>query len=267
MRIALIDADIVAFRAAAVSNNDPHEGAALERVDYTMQMILDNIQTNQYKAFLTGSSNFRKWLDPTYKANRKDKPLPTYLNQTREHLITKWKASVSIDCEADDMMGIAQCSLEPDTSVICSIDKDLLQIPGRHWNFVNGTPWDITETRGFYNFMIQMAMGDVSDNVNGLPGIGKKKAPRLVDVLGSEEDWIRIVSEEYKKHPELDFDLNWKLLWIARTEDYLEEILDEARLRYASMSESGNTPSSEPGLTDQSGTPVDGVSTDESLKE
>lgn len=259
MKIALIDADIVAFRAAAVSENDPHEGAVLDRIDWTMQMILDHIQTNQYRAFLTGSTNFRKWLDPTYKANRKDKPLPKYLNPAREHLVSKWKASISIDCEADDMMGIAQCSMKhEDDSVICSIDKDLLQIPGHHWNFVNGKSWDISKTSGFYNFMIQMAMGDVSDNVKGLPGIGLKRAPRLVDVLGTEDDWVRIVSEEYKKHPELDFELNWKLLWISQTEEYLEEVLEEARQRYASMSESENDPSSEPGSTEASGTPVAG---------
>lgn len=263
MTIALIDADIVAFRAAAVSNEDPHEGAALERVDWTMQMIMDNLQTNQYRAYLTGQDNFRKKLYPEYKANRKDKPLPKYLNECKEHLVMRWKAKISIESEADDLLGIDQCESEPETTVICSIDKDLLQIPGRHYNFVNQNMRNIAPDVGFYNFMLQMAIGDVSDNVKGLPGIGHKKAPRLLDVRNGPEEWQIILAEEYKKHPHLDFELNWKLLWIARTHEYLEEVQEEARQRSMLTPDSQISPLSEDGAADPVGIPKPGDETEE----
>ena len=86
MTIALIDSDLVAYKVAATCDTD-EEGAldiALLRCDKLMQNIVDATDSDQYKAFLTGKNNFRKRINPAYKANRKDTIPPKYLKQCRK---------------------------------------------------------------------------------------------------------------------------------------------------------------------------------------
>ena len=131
--IALVDGDIVAYRVAAASE-DTDEEICILRCDKQMQDILYLLKAEQYKVFLSGSGNFRKTLYPEYKANRKDKPKPKHLQLLRTYLTEHWNAVLANGCEADDLLGVHQT----DNTVICSIDKDLLQIPGTHYNWVRG---------------------------------------------------------------------------------------------------------------------------------
>jgi hypothetical protein len=85
--------------------------------------------------FLSGVGNFRHSIATraSYKGNRAGSVPPKHLSAIRSHLVTKWNAVLSAGEEADDLIGIAMTA-EPD-SVSCSIDKDLLQLPGRHYDF------------------------------------------------------------------------------------------------------------------------------------
>ena len=248
-KIALIDADIVAFRAAAVSNDDDTIGACISRIDFTMELILDTLDTKQYMGWLTGGNNFRKILYPEYKANRKYKELPRYLNGAKEYLVDKWKIKVTDGWETDDELGIHLTELG-ERGVCCSNDKDLKQVPGRHMNFtwIMTSPAqifeNIDETRGMYNFYSQMLIGDTADNVKGVPGIGIKRSRLALSSSDDPSDWERTVSDLYKQH-NLDYELNSYLLWIARTRNYLEETCAEAVERYTLMQEKETSPSSE----------------------
>ena len=62
--IALIDADIVAFRCASSCKEDDDVSIALIRADKLVQQILDEIGTDQYKLYLGGSNNFRYTIYP-----------------------------------------------------------------------------------------------------------------------------------------------------------------------------------------------------------
>ena len=210
--ISLIDADIVCFRVAAASENDP-EDIAILRVDKLMRDVLEATQSSEYLAFLTGSNNFRKQINPEYKAHRKDKPLPKYLGVCREFLVTEWKATVSDGCEADDLLGIHQT----ENSILCSIDKDLLQIPGKHYNFVKQEFQNVTYEEGIKFFWKQMLIGDVSDNLFGVAGIGKVKASKLLDHLTSEEEMQNVVCKLYN-NPDR-FQTNADCFWIWRNEN------------------------------------------------
>ena len=66
---ALIDMDLVCFRSAASAENE-EVGIAIHRMEELLDNILQKVQANSYKAFLTGSKNFRKEIYPEYKANR-----------------------------------------------------------------------------------------------------------------------------------------------------------------------------------------------------
>ena len=214
MAIALIDADLVAFRCAAtVQDYDPLD-VAIYRVDVLMRQILEATESEEYRSFLTGRGNFRKIINPEYKANRKDKEPPCYLQECRDYLIKEWNTVVSDGCEADDLLGIAQT----DETVVCSLDKDLLMIPGTHFNWTKLQYTHVDQLDGLRTFYKQMLIGDRSDNIFGVDKIGPVKAAKLIDHLEDEVDMINKVFSLYDCNEER-FVMNAQCLWIMQNED------------------------------------------------
>jgi hypothetical protein len=189
--IAIIDADIVGYRCSASCEKqgvvvEPLE-VALLRVDELMERIIHETGATSYNAYLTGSDNYRLVYNPAYKANRAGKPRPHWLQAVREHLVTNWKATVEDGQEADDAMGIFQAT-HPDTSVICSIDKDLLCIPGKNYNFVTGVLREQSVVDARRHFYYQLIMGDRADNVFGFDGIARATVPKKLEGVIAELD-------------------------------------------------------------------------------
>jgi DNA polymerase I len=225
MTIALLDGDIVAYRCAATAENDPVE-VALVRADELIKRILHETEAHSYECFLTGSGNFRLTFNPEYKANRKDLPKPKWLQQVREHLVINWQASVEENQEADDALGIYQCANKDTT--ICSIDKDLLQIPGFHYNFVTGEHREIFNIPAIRHFYYQLIMGDRTDNIFGFDGKARatipKKLQTVIDELQSyddEHDMFDFVRDLYSDDDR--FLMNGRCLWIRRKPDEIWE--------------------------------------------
>ncbi len=212
MTTLLIDSDLVAFRCAASVGEDAKE-IALLRVDRLMQELLHSTQADSYLAFLTGSGNFRKKINLEYKANRKDKEPPAFLQDCREFLVTEWNAQVSDRCEADDMLGIYQS----DDTMIASLDKDLRMIPGMHYNWVKGETDYVDHLAGLRHFYKQMLIGDRSDNIFGVDKIGPVKAGKIIDNLEDEIDMIEAVFNLYNEDAKR-FVMNAQCLWIMRKE-------------------------------------------------
>lgn len=224
---ALVDGDIVCYRVAWTSEEES-EKIALWRIDELLERINDTIQADTSKIFLTGGGNFRKKIYPDYKANRKGKPKPKHLQACREYLIKNYGAVVSDGCEADDLLGVEQCKSK--SSVICSIDKDLLMIPGNHYNFVKETLSTYNEIDSLQHFYKQLLIGDTSDNVRGVDKIGEVKAGKLIDPLQTEEEMFIKVRELYKD--DFRFLTNCNVLWIWRKQEQTfskraQELLDK----------------------------------------
>lgn len=213
--ITYIDADLVAFRCAA-SADGASEEHAVARCDNLMREIIHATNAESYCGFLTGRTNFRKQINPEYKANRKGKPLPQWLNSCKEFLITEWNCKVSDECEADDYLGIAQDKTNA-TSVIASLDKDLLMIPGLHYNWVKDESTTTSVLDGLKYHYKQMLIGDRSDNIFGVDGIGKVKAGRLIDSLDTEQEMIETVFNLYDEDVNR-FLMNAQCLWIMQNE-------------------------------------------------
>ena len=206
--------DLVATLAS-----DPEPlGNALHSVKLLLTHILEASHARDYKVYLSpeGGNTFRHTVYPEYKANRKDMVKPHWYKEIRQYLVDKWEAEVCVGIEADDAMGIAQCS--NDKSVICSIDKDLLMIPGNHYNFVTEEHTYTSEKDGWFNFHRQVITGDRTDNVPGLGGYGPIKAAAVLDC--PQEDWPRVTAELYQKvYPdswEDQINLTAQLIWIQR---------------------------------------------------
>ena len=234
MTVALIDADLVAYRCAASCEKrekgelialDPVE-IAIARADTLIHDILYGTQADEYRAFLSGKNNFRYKINPNYKANRRDTPKPEHLDACREFLATEWKASVTEGYEADDALGINQT----DNTIICSLDKDLRMIPGKHYSWqiegtsVNGKKWireasltEVSPIDGLRTFYKQMLIGDTSDNITGIRGIGEVKAAKLIDHLTTEESMFGEVYRMYSD--DTRFYMNADCLWVLQKED------------------------------------------------
>jgi DNA polymerase-1 len=135
-------------------------------------------------------------------------------------MIDAWAFSVQEYQEADDAIGIRAYSLGEEDYVICSIDKDLDNIRGKHYNFVKNEHYNITEEVAIKNFYRQVLTGDRVDNVPGLAGIGPKKADKILKDCSTEEDLYKAVLEAYDGNVELMTEMA-QLLWIRRKEGEL----------------------------------------------
>ena len=206
--LALIDGDIVVHRVGFTTNGDSL-GIAKARADEMLDNILIETGATEYRIYLSDSTenNFRTQFYPSYKANR-TAPKPLHYDDLKEHLLTKWEAAIALEQEADDALGIEQCAItrgddDIETpsrfkSVICTIDKDLRQIPGLHWNFVKKEWQEITPTEARKYFYRQLVIGDTSDNIVGVRGIGKVKAERLFSGADTEEALFTCTIQAYE---------------------------------------------------------------------
>lgn len=178
---ALIDGDICIHRVGFTTENDEF-WVAKARLDDMLDKILLDTQVESFDIYLSDSAvnNFRYSVYPLYKANRIGKPRPKHLEGLKEYLLTKWGAKFSEGMEADDALGIGQDEENP-TTVICSIDKDLKQIPGLHYNFVKEEWDDVSREKAVKEFYKSIIVGDVSDNIPGAYGMGPVKASKAID--------------------------------------------------------------------------------------
>jgi DNA polymerase-1 len=138
------------------------------------------------------STNFRKELAPeTYKQNRDDDKSKLIHEQHDE--LSKWLTVLGVKqiypgvLEADDIISwLVREKLT--TSVIISVDKDLLQLVDDNIHYYNPikkkliTPQNFVEEVGVeineYNHY-KALLGDKSDNVDGIQGYGVQRSAKL----------------------------------------------------------------------------------------
>jgi hypothetical protein len=161
--------------------------------------------TDNYNLFLTPSSgNFRDSLakHTRYKATRDGVVRPIYLSDIRDYLCDSYSGRVVKGHEAEDEVSIEACKTGQDGYVIVGNDKDLMQIPGRHYDWVKDEFFDITSAEANHCLWMQTLMGDRTDNIPGCWGMGFQKAKNRVSVWASEgynEFMIDIIVKEYEK--------------------------------------------------------------------
>lgn len=196
-QVCLVDADTIVYRAALSPTLD---GMARNIVD-RMDVIEQAAPWEEIEVWLAGGSNFRYEVNPEYKANRKDKDKPPLLQEAREFMVTHYRARLASEMmEVDDMMLIRSnwykenTNLEP---VICAIDKDLLQIPGLHFNYDKEEWKHVEEFDGIRLLYAQALIGDRSDNIIGVNKIGPVKAARALSWCETEYELFETVLEMY----------------------------------------------------------------------
>jgi DNA polymerase-1 len=146
--------------------------------------------------------SFRKELDETYKATRRETPedlrpqLP-FFSQITAALC--WPVVCLDGVEADDVIAtmVTQARARGWNVVIYTGDKDLMQLVDEHVTVIDSLR-DITydAARVEAKFGVPPArlrdylalVGDTSDNVPGMPGVGAKTAVKLLGDYGSLDD-------------------------------------------------------------------------------
>lgn len=192
----LIDGDFLAYRHAVtieqdidwgddVTTNTADTGLGIQRLDNAIAALKETLgPRGKVLIFLSDpTDNFRKHLDPTYKAHRDTKKRPTALLDLKQHLVAEHGASWLASLEADDVMGIT-ATTKGARWIMVSNDKDMRTVPGWHYDPtkpLNGIV-QVTEEQADCNMFFQALVGDSVDNYKGCPGIGPVKATLILDV-------------------------------------------------------------------------------------
>ncbi len=199
--IVVIDADSLMYFSSYGSEEDQilSETKLSEKIYDILNIIGNSYNIERYYVIVKGSNNFRYKLYKDYKKNRPEKhPIIDVLNK---YLVENFGAIESHNAEADDYAySYSQLPEYKGRVVICSVDKDLLQIPGTHYDYQKNKYHYIDEDTARYNLAIQMIMGDSADGIQGLRGYGIKKAEKLISKGMSEYQCIKTILKEYQKN-------------------------------------------------------------------
>jgi DNA polymerase-1 len=233
--LALIDGDIVAYRAASAVQQDYGFGIDADPVEAaraTLQTIQAWMRLGKCRDCIvafTGRENWRKRILPSYKANRAGKVKPLAFLSSVEAVMERFKSHLIEGLEGDDILGILATTPKYDGAIVMSVDKDLRTIPGLHLNPMKETkPVNVSGPEAAHKWLTQALTGDTSDGYVGIPGVGPKKA---ADILGTpwaadtEANlllrWERVVAAYHKaKLTEEDALVQARVARILRRSDY-----------------------------------------------
>ena len=204
--LTLIDGNSLVFRAyyGVHSTLTRSDGMPTGAVYGFFNMILPILATAKPKdsfvcVFDASRISFRQDIYPAYKANRSETPADL-ITQSELIRIGLHEMGIPVLCipgvEADDVIAtIATNNCEKvDSTRIITGDKDLMQLVSDCVFLYDGMKnKEIREKEVLEKFGvkpnqvidIQSLMGDSSDNVPGVPGIGPKKASELINEFSS----------------------------------------------------------------------------------
>lgn len=177
-----------------------------------LQKALDLVQPDAVLvAFDAGKHTFRHELYADYKGGRKPAPddLVPQFQMVRDYLDAFGIRWVEMpDIEADDLIGSLSREADDYDTVIFSSDRDLLQLIDGSTKVMlmkkgitemaemseealkeelGITPSQIVDLKGL--------MGDTSDNIPGIPGVGEKTALKLLNEYGTVENVLDHVGD------------------------------------------------------------------------
>jgi len=233
-RRIIIDGDSLTFYASKETIED-----SIESLEQRLVEIFQQTSATDYIIFLSDGLYFRHKLYPQYKALRniyKNKT-KNYSKVLKHYLIVEHNAKIIRQIEADDAVAYTK-TLFPD-SIVCSPDKDVLhQISGTHFDYrirknideetkietIQKGVWVNTSKVDANHFLwLQTLMGDSTDGIKGIPGVGIKNAEKILAKC-KVENYYSCVLNEYIKHYDVTlgiywFYINFNLIKLLKTED------------------------------------------------
>ena len=228
-------------------------------VDMIVNTMIKNIvvksESTDYICYLSGKENFRNDVAKSkeYKGNRKDSVKPIHYKYIREYIEENHPTIISDNCEADDLCAMrlftefkkAQKSrLKSDCgAILCSIDKDLRNIPGYHYNITSRVIDWVSPKAANKHFAKQLLTGDATDNIPGISyfsGKKKKVGPKTAEKMLKEATKIPELYEKvcdvYEEFAGEDWELKLQevgtLLWMQRSPEEQFDVKLWADLQY-----------------------------------
>lgn len=192
--ILLADADIIVYAAASIHQDTikwdedvtsvtTDLPQAKNYVDSTVERLMRETKcTDVLMALSSVEKNFRYSVLPTYKHNRSGLDRPLLREALNEYVVDTYAHKRKTAVEGDDVLGILATAF-PGKYLIATIDKDLRQIPGSHYNWQKREFFKVTKEEGDLWFFTQCLTGDPGDGYKGCPGIGKVKAEKLLAAI------------------------------------------------------------------------------------
>ena len=135
--------------------------------------------------YLHGSGNYRNDIFPDYKISRVGLTPPVLYPDVVDYLCDVWGAEKCDGIETDDILAIEQSKHPLGESVIASIDKDLYQVPGLHYDMVKHEEYRYTPRQSDTFLYQQIITGDRTDDIPGVHGIGPVKAKEALEGASS----------------------------------------------------------------------------------
>jgi len=206
-KLIIFDADSIIFTVAWKYRTRKSSNIIKLNTNKFITDVLSHTNADDYIGFYGAKDpndpNFRYKIDPQYKANRPETP----------EFVVKWGPVITdifkdnwgfvpvTGMEADDAVAITvnKYKDEYDEIVVATFDKDLKTIPNITWyNMKKHESLAVSEFEAARFFYTQQLMGDTSDNIPGLPGIGEKTAPKLLKDCTNIYSLFRTTASEYK---------------------------------------------------------------------
>lgn len=217
-KLVLIDGNSIAYRAffaLPLLNNEKgiHTNAVYGFTMMLMKILEEEQPTHILVAFDAGKTTFRHKTFEEYKGGRQKTPpeLSEQFPFIRELLDAYGIARYELEnYEADDIIGTLSLQAEKDGYEVRVIsgDKDLTQLSSPHTtvgitkkgitDIEEYTPEHINEKYGLTPEQIidmKGLMGDSSDNIPGVPGVGEKTAIKLLKEFSTLENLLNSIDQ------------------------------------------------------------------------
>lgn len=172
----------------------------------SFRLLVEQMKGDKNIITLEGNPKFRYELYPEYKANRKidpqdSKKIEEYQNfKKQKDIIVSILSKLPVevlqhpDYEGDDIIGrLATTVYKDDEVIVVTGDSDFIQLFNQHNNVKIYQPvkkeW--VANPGIDYVLQKSLIGDTSDNISGIPGVGPKTAQKILRKTPEElEQWL-----------------------------------------------------------------------------
>lgn len=224
-RLFLIDGSALAYRSyfafirnPLINSKGENTSAVFGFTNSLLKILKENQPDYMAVVFDTKAPTFRHEIYEEYKSTRAKMPpeMAEQLPRVREVTEAMNLPILEIDgYEADDLMGTLARKAEEEGLDVMLVtgDKDFLQLVDEHIKVLNpkkaGEAPELLDEKGVEEkfgvppekvIEVLALMGDASDNVPGVPGIGEKTALNLIAEFGTLENVLKNADKVKKKN-------------------------------------------------------------------
>lgn len=233
--VALVDAEIVTYQVVTegleerLVSDDEYTWhldmtLALPTLFNRIDSVVREIGAGEVVLAVGSKSNWRKRICETYKANRAGKKKPLGYWAAIDALRKNYRVDQIEWLEADDVLGILATGEFQGRGVIVSNDKDMLTVPGRHYNPQEPEPAvrEVSLQEADVEHAVLALAGDATDGYKGCKGVGEKGARDALAKMQSGDSIWRTALALFEKagHDEAYALQQFRLARVLRAGEY-----------------------------------------------